>query len=201
MTWDAWLSLFLKIGLPTIGFIAVLGGPLVKYFGTKWLDQQFAKRLEKLKHEQQKELEHVRHAIQMMFSRASKIHEKEFEVLPKAWLMLHEAYGAAMNVVVGFRRFPDFNLLTESQLDEFLEASALSPSQRDALRNAQPNDRITYYLEAIEGIGIADALNQHRLLNNYLIENRIFMSGELYDAFNAVTKLLSEGVNAYQSGR
>jgi hypothetical protein len=62
-------------------------------FGEKWLDARFAERLEKLKHEQTKEIEGTRRKVPWEFSRISKIHEKEFEVLPKAWLMLQEARG------------------------------------------------------------------------------------------------------------
>jgi hypothetical protein len=40
----------------------------------------------------------MRRQVQWEFSRISKIHEKEFEVLPNAWLMLHEAYGYAFGV-------------------------------------------------------------------------------------------------------
>src|SRR5207253_1510705 len=53
------------------------------------------KGLERFRHEQAKEIEHLRHEINSLFSRVSKIHEREFEVLPAAWQKLHESYGRA----------------------------------------------------------------------------------------------------------
>jgi shikimate kinase len=66
------------------GGAALLTVQFCKKFGEKWLDAQFAKRLERLKHEQAQEIEGMRRNVQWEFSRISKIHEKEFEVLPKA---------------------------------------------------------------------------------------------------------------------
>jgi hypothetical protein len=77
--------------------LAVGGGATVLAYGAfvwlgqRWLEQQFAKDLERFRHEQAKEIEHVRHEINSLFSRVSKIHEREFEVLPAAWQKLHES--------------------------------------------------------------------------------------------------------------
>lgn len=54
----------------------------------RWLDQRFARRLEEFNHEKTQEIERLRHHIASLFSRISKIHEKEFDVLPTAFLKL-----------------------------------------------------------------------------------------------------------------
>jgi hypothetical protein len=49
------------------------------------------KRLSRSQEENQRKLEHLR---QFLSGRISKIHEKEFEILPTAWSLLHTAHGA-----------------------------------------------------------------------------------------------------------
>jgi len=54
------------------------------WFGKKWLEGEFAERLKAFKHQQNLQLEQYRYGIKALFSRITKIHEKEFEVLPTA---------------------------------------------------------------------------------------------------------------------
>ena len=95
MTADAFIQ-WLKTTLPTAAVTVAAAWAFLKWWGAKWIENRFSKNLEAFKGEQQKllevykaeqqrELEHLRHRLS---SRISKIHEKEFEVLPKAWLML-----------------------------------------------------------------------------------------------------------------
>jgi hypothetical protein len=88
---------------------------LAKKYGEKWLDARFSARLELLKHEQTKEIESMRQRVQWEFSRISKIHEKEFEVLPAAWLMLHEAHGRTANLVGRLKQYPDLDSMDDAK--------------------------------------------------------------------------------------
>ena len=88
MTWAYVLDAGWKFVAAGGGGAAVAIG-MFKTLGKGWLDQQFKERLERLKHEQAKEIEAGRQKVQAIFSRISKVHEKEFEVLPKAWFLLH----------------------------------------------------------------------------------------------------------------
>ena len=72
------------------------GGALVAYgiftyFGRSWLDNKFSKGLENFKHQQNLQMEQYRFEINSLFNRISKIHEKEFEVLPELWFKLQNS--------------------------------------------------------------------------------------------------------------
>ena len=51
----------------------------------QWLDSKFAERLEAYKHQQQRELEQLRFQINALFDRVTKLHQREFQVLPDAY--------------------------------------------------------------------------------------------------------------------
>jgi hypothetical protein len=91
----------------TLGFIAVGAGAvgvfawwLFRTFSEKWLSAKFAESLAAYKHEQQKELEHLKFSINAQMDRATKLHQKEFEALPEAWGRLMDAYGIIRSVAV-----------------------------------------------------------------------------------------------------
>jgi len=104
------------------GFVIFLA---LKSFSGKWLDAKFSERLVKLKHEQSKEIEGLRQLVQWEFSRISKIHEKEFEVLPRAWRLLHEASGYAGHLTTVLNYYPEFEKLSEEVCEKVVAESRL----------------------------------------------------------------------------
>jgi len=214
----AWLQNLLVVGGPSVVAALVATAGLWKWLGQKWVEQHFGIRLEKfkaeqqkelegLKSEQQKELERLRH---LLSSRISKIHEKEFEVLPKAWLTLNALHGSvALALDLTFKMHPDFRTLPDAQLEELLTASpvsslgvsSLSDYQKDALRKLKGADRQKYFTEAMAGVYLDHAVEQHRIFNNYLIEHRIFMTDDLRKTFGAVYESLSTALGNYKAGK
>lgn len=202
-------NLLLVVG-PSVAAALVATVGLWKWFGQKWIEQRLGiglekfkaeqqKELEGFKTEQQKELERLRHRLS---SRISKIHEKEFEILPKAWLMLNDLHGTvAIALDLTFKTYPDFRRLPDAQFEEFLTvspASRLSDFQREALRKAP--DRQKFFSEAMAGIHFDDAQEKQRLFHNYLIEHRIFMTDDLRKKFGAVDDSLSTALTSYGVG-
>ena len=196
MTWTefmilaGWKTFIVLLGAAGSGAAVAFG--LFKTYGEKWLDGKFAERLEKLKHEQSKEIEGMRQKVQSTFSRISKIHDKEFEVLPKAWFLLHDAHGRPAHLMLALKQYPDFDQLPELTFEAFLKESRLTDIQKNELRAA--SDRLKYYSEAIFWIELNDAHSAQVKLNNYIIENRIFMTPELQDGFSAVSFTLAEAL-------
>ena len=202
MTWqDALQAILTSVG----GIVTVGGGAaavayaVFRFLAKRWLDQKFNEQLENLKQEQRKELEHVRHEIQSTFSRISKIHEKEFEVLPEAWRRLHDAYGKAFRVSSAFKQFPDVACMNEKQLNDFITGCRLRDYQKEELRKAV--DRNKYYQDAIFWIDLSEAQTAQATFHNYLVENRIFMTDELRKRFGEVDKALSEALTAQEIGK
>jgi hypothetical protein len=211
--WPWFHNFVVVVGSSVVTALASTAG-LWKWFAQKWIDQRLAISLEKFKAEQQKELEGFKSEQQrelerlrhLLSSRISKIHEKEFEVLPKAWLMLNDLHGSvALALDLTMKMYPDFTVLVGAQFEEFLTvglASRLSNYQKDELRNQQKaKERHKYFVEAMAGIYLDDASEKQRTFHNYLIEHRIFMTDELRKKFSAAEECLSKALSHYSVGR
>jgi hypothetical protein len=71
----------------------------------------------RLKADADAEIERLRHFLS---SRISKIHEKEFDILPNAWLKLNDLHGSvALALDLTFKTYPDFRMLSEAEFEEF----------------------------------------------------------------------------------
>jgi len=176
---------------------AALWKPLLKPYSDKWLDHVLGKRLEGFKADQQREIERLKH---LLTSRVSRIHEKEFEVLPRAWAMLHEAAGWVLVAVGGtFRPIPALNKLSDQDLDEFLKVSILYESQRRALYAAA--NREEYFMDATAEVAADKAQESLRLFSNYIIQNRIFMTEELRNKFTEISGELNSALMEFSLGK
>jgi signal transduction histidine kinase len=207
VVWD-WLKHMLALAIPS----AALLFAFFKWSGKKWVEQLLNRDLERFKREQQEklegfkgeqqtQLERLRH---LLSTRVNKIHEKEFEVLPKAWLMLNDLHGAVHRAVdLTIKPYPDFKGFSGAQLESFLNSepvsSWLSDYQKSELRKA--DDQSTYYMDAVKGRFIDEANEKHRLFLNYLIEHRIFMTHDLRTKLYAAQTALFAALTSYSIGK
>ena len=180
----------------------------------KWVENEFSKDLEAFKSQQQKELdaykahrqeqtERLRH---LLSSRVSRIHEKEFEVLPQAWLMLNDLRGAAQHALdLTMKPYPGFRNFSSAQMEEFLKSEPvnwLAEYQKDALRNAGSADKQEkYYMDALQSHNLDEANEKHRRFLNYLVENQIFMTDDLREKFFGAQKALFSAITSYSIGK
>jgi hypothetical protein len=114
---------------------------LCKLFGEKWLNTKFEERLASFRHEHQKEIERLRLRINTLMDRTTKLHQREFDVLPEAWGRINDAYD---KICGGMFRFdPNLENMTEAQLDHFLSKSSLADWEKNELKAADDKNR--YY--------------------------------------------------------
>jgi hypothetical protein len=197
MDWSEWLKLIVSSGVVgAIGGVAAVFG-LSRWLGDVWLGRMLekekakhAKEIESLKAGFSQDLEKLRHDINLLFSRISKIHEKEFEVLPRVWQLLQEANGAVFHLVKALKQFPDFSRMSELQFGEFVKGCRLPEFQKNELRAAK--DRLKYYEEAIFWVELGDAKHAQADLNNYLALNSVFMTESLRQQFSEINRALAE---------
>ena len=162
------------------------------YLGKKWIDGKFSERLETFKHELNLQMEQYRFEINSLFNRITKIHEKEFDVLPTAWSKLQNAIGIVANFTSPVQMYPDLNRMNEAQIEETLAKTTLTVSQKNDIRNA--DDKNQMYIKTIFWYELNEARRNAGEFHNYLVYNKIFLSKDLFDSFSKVDARLSKAL-------
>lgn len=167
-----------------IGKVITYGGGSVAiayavftFLGKKWVENLFHKRLESYKYDHKKEIENLKYQINSLLSRVTKIHEKEFEVLPEAWSKLHDALDIISGLTAPFQQYPDLNRLTKIEIDNFVRDCKLQEYQKKEL--LETDDKTEYYIEKIFWHNLSAARNVYSEFHKYITRNRIFLSPDL----------------------
>jgi len=179
----------------TTVFVAAGGGSAVavwlcKLFGEKWLNTKFEERLASLRHEHQKEIERLRLRINTLMDRTTKLHQREFDVLPETWGRINDAYA---KICGGMFRFdPNLDKLTQPQLDHFLSNSPLADWEKTELKAA--GDKTRYYIDRIVLHEMNDTLSVYNGYGLFVRKNGIFIERGLLEKFHEIEKLMIEAL-------
>ena len=181
--------------LQFIGKIVLYGGGAVGlayglfvFLGKKWIENKFATRLQEYKSAQDRELEDVRYRINTLFSRVTKIHEKEYEVLPTAWAKLHDARDYIGSLVSPLQQYPDFSRLNEPDIRSILAGYKWEEHQIQGLLSAHDTNK--HFKEKIFWHRLSEARSKSSDFHTYITRNRIFLSQELKEQFSKADDLL-----------
>lgn len=188
-----------------IGKIVAYGGGsaaiaylLFQYLGKTWIENKFAERLEQLRHSQALELQRLRVEIDSMLSGAIKIQDKEFEVLPEAWIKFDDAYGHVAQLVSPVQLFNDLNRMRPDQLEEVLAASDFRESEKADVRSAR-NKTETY-----QETRFWHRLNRVRKavgdFHNYIERSSVFMPPDLKKDFEKASNDLWSAMTSKEAG-
>ncbi|MBW8000895.1 MAG: hypothetical protein FVQ80_02605 [Planctomycetes bacterium] len=116
-----------------------------------------------------------------LFNRVTKIHEKEFEVLPEAWFKMQDALGRISSLVSRITLRPDLDRMGEAALEEFMAKSKLYEHEKKELRES-PN-KLDYYQKTIFWHDSHEAQQAFQDFHNYIIRNQIFLTSKLQEQF------------------
>lgn len=174
----------LRIIATALGTITIVGGSAVglaylafRMYGEKWMASQFDKQLERFKHEQQKEIEHLRYRINAVFDRAVRLHAMEFEVLPEIWKRLFDAYHEAERFTNHGRMVHDINKMKPAELEAFLNGSPLQDYQKQEVREANDKSASYYNIEHYHERGRVK--KTYYTYTEYYMKNAIFLTPEV----------------------
>lgn len=179
---------FIGKAIAYLGGAAIVSYAIFTFLAKKWIESKFAERLETYKHELNKELDQARYRINALFSRVTKIHEKEFEVLPEAWHKMQDALGRISHFTSLFQQYPDLNQMSQPALEEFLEKSRLHKCEKQEL--LQASDKVSYYEDKIFWHELRDVEEAFWNFHNYIIKNKIFLSPDLQEQFTKIDDVM-----------
>ena len=173
---------------------------LFRFFGQKWIEQKFSKSLEEFKHEQAKEIAKQQLQIDTIFNRVSKLHDKEFEILPQIWKRLNAANILIQRIEFGYNKFPDLNKMTSEDLEKFMDESDLNFNESEKALMRTQSDKIKVYFKINKSKEFKDAYNAYSQFHIYHAENSIFMKSDLKTKIEAIDKLLRSLLGASDVG-
>lgn len=176
----AWVTAVLAAS----GVLTLFAFWLFKLLGEKWLTNKFAQRLEAFKHDQQREIEHLRFEISRLLDRAVKLHQREFDVLPRAWSLTSKAFHGVEGVAASLQSYPDLQRMGAKQLDEFIAKCPLAEWQKQELKDSA--DKNKYYQKHISWYYVGLARTAVRKSAVYLLRNGIFMPPDVKAKFQTL---------------
>lgn len=182
-----------------IGKIIIYGGGSVSiaygaftYFGKKWIENVFQRNLENFRHEKNAEIENLKYQINLLLSRVTKIHEKEFIVLPDAWSKLHDALEIITWFTSPFQQYPDLNRMSDTEIKHFVNSCELQDFQKKEL--LESSDKTEYYMNKIFWVNLNKSKKIYSDFHNFITRNRIFLSPDLRKNFMTVDGILWESL-------
>ncbi|MFW5983248.1 MAG: hypothetical protein ACOCQ4_02015 [bacterium] len=182
-----------------IGKLTLYGGGTVavafitfRFLSKKWIENIFKKDLEDFKAKKNQQLEEYKYRINSLFSRITKIHDKEFEILPRAWCKLQDAIGAVAEASNPLFISPNFDAMEPTEIDDSLCKSVLTENQKTELKAA--SNKNDYYNEIIISHRINTARRNVQEFHNYLLYNKIFMTRGIFEAFTELDNSLYNSV-------
>ncbi len=107
-----------------------------KWFGEKWIEDKFSRRLAALQHQQALEIQRLKIEIDSLLSGTLRIQEHEFLILPEIWEKLSEAYGLVSWIASPVQEYENINGMTSAQLEEYLEGTDLRESEKMDIRES-----------------------------------------------------------------
>jgi hypothetical protein len=177
--------------------LAILGGATVivtsivgfsywlfKTFSSKWLDHRFAKELENLRHDHEKQLQDTQVKMDAKLDRAIKFHTKEFDALSEAWSLLDDAFAAAEQLSNRVFQNSDIGSLPPPQQAELMKAREFTELECESVKRAP--DKTAEYLRVLQIRDWADAHAKQRQLYEFVLKNGIFFPTEIKDKFLAL---------------
>jgi DNA-directed RNA polymerase beta subunit len=199
LIWVFWAWDWVK---PVVAFIATFGLTLAavvaaawaafQWFGQKWIENKFAKGLEEYKAGQAQELEKLKHKINSAFDRITRLHVREFEVLPDLWGKLVEAKLWAGAYTSVMQRYARVEYLDDDALREFLDGTGFAEWQKREIMQA--SNKQDQYTKTSNRYRHADVGGKLREFDLSFSKNGIFLKSELKEMMRKMLDIIHHAV-------
>lgn len=178
----------------TAGIGGAIGAWLFKLLGEKWISGFFERRMEAFKHDQARDLEKMRFEMSTLLDRKTKVHQREYEILPEIWSCLVDSWHQTRAFVSPLRMYPDLLTSSDEQAAEILSHTPLAQSQRDAVMAAPRGERHVVYRKNIYFHEKGDANDVWRKGYQVLQRQGIFVEPVLKAKMNELNEMMWEAI-------
>jgi hypothetical protein len=125
-------------GVATTAFFVLLPTKL----GEKYLSFHFDRKLADLKDAQNQKIEALKEQLNHLGDRGKRSNEREYEALSDIWGQFVDAFDSTERCVTQFIEHPDFDRLTEDEIDTFLNATDFTEDQKREFRSSSDKNKL-----------------------------------------------------------
>lgn len=179
------------------GGAVAIGFGLFKVLGEKWLEAQFAERLQNLKTAQDKQLRHVQSFIDREIHRARKLYDREFETLPEAWKLFCASYNNGM--ATASDSYPNLGRYTKEELSDLLATTSMREFDRAEMLAMDPANWTEHFRRWSNYQRLRTYWSDRKTFSDYLSSNAIFWSPGIKEKFSVLDGLV--GVSIAEMGQ
>lgn len=191
MTAERLLALLGELGVTAVVAVGFAWAAF-RWLGARWIEGKFAERLEAFKHAQEREIEELRFRINALLDRKTKLHQFEFEVLPKVWDHLATYYGEVTGFTARLQSYPRLDEMPEQQVAHFLGRTPLVEWQRNEITAANRGSRSGLYQKHIWEHDVRDVQDAHREFTNYFITRGIFIQPHIRERMKEIANMMHD---------
>lgn len=179
------------------GGAAVIVYLALKFLGKSAVEHWFKLQIEHSKNEHATALQRYKTKLDSLLSGAVKLQEHEHLIVPKVWGLLIDLRLRFQSLTNPF--FDDKNLdsMTPMVLEEFLETTLLSESQKESIRSS--DKKLIAYKHELFPMNVRTTVSAANKFREALLKNQIFIEPDLYNEFGSIHDKIWDLVLEYQS--
>ena len=196
-----WTAFFAWVGRAAV--VATPIGLAFLWFGRtymdKWLAKRFQGQLDAIKHAQALEFAKHKLSFDAKLHRATKLHEREFEVLPRAWEMLGATGGSIRLLISDDQTHTDVGKLDALALAAFLAPLPISAAEKNAITAAPVAERTDLFIERKLRYQMVDASTLAQNFHNYVATSGVFIEPTLRKKLLTVSSVFESVVRTHSN--
>ena len=174
------------------GGAVAIGFGLFKAFGTKWLEAQFAERLQNLKVEHDKQLKHVQSTIDREIHRARALYDREFETLSEAWRLFCTSYNNGIATAVD--SYPNLARYSLDELTDLLSTTSMREYEKADMLAMYADSWTEHFRRWSNLQRIKSYWSDRKLFTDYLNANAIFWPKGIKENFLVLDGLVGVAI-------
>ncbi len=194
--------MILKMIGPSITLVVLLAPIVVttawaaaKFYVKRVVDDSFDKAMERIRHDNQLQLEVVKGRIQGEIGRATKLHAQEFETITTAYKLMVDAVSVVANACARLQRNSDISTFSNAGLEDLMVTDGLPQDViAKVIAVSDSRKRQEAYNDYSNRKKVVDAQRSAGDYHNYLLDHGIFMENSIETVFKAISDITMDAI-------
>ena len=162
------------------------------FLGEKLLGHFLDQRLQRERHEQNKQIEEIRAEFSHLGDRGKLSNEREYSALSSIWEKFVDLYVATRTCVAPVLQYPDLSNMSDEQVNEFLDTTDFTKGLKDDVRKAGDKNQSFAYI--MRWRYIAKAQSEDYELTLLLHKLGIFIPKELKEQLTSGEEMCNKAI-------